>query len=34
MTAPPHGLYLVDVVYPDTFELPQGPKIPHFFADQ
>jgi tRNA pseudouridine38-40 synthase len=32
MTAPPHGLYLVDVVYPEKFGLPQGPVIPHFFS--
>jgi len=24
ITAPPHGLYLVDVVYPDEFDLPTG----------
>ncbi|MFT4631414.1 MAG: tRNA pseudouridine38-40 synthase [Candidatus Pseudothioglobus sp.] len=34
MTAPPHGLYLVDVVYPARFGLPQGPVIPHFFAGE
>jgi tRNA pseudouridine38-40 synthase len=34
MTAPPHGLYLVDVVYPEVFDLPRGPVIPYFFAAQ
>jgi len=24
ITAPPHGLYLVDVVYPEEFQLPAG----------
>ena len=34
MTAPPHGIYLVDVVYPEVFDLPRGPVMPYFFAAQ
>lgn len=31
-TAPPQGLYLVDVRYPDNFELPAPIRMPWFFA--
>jgi tRNA pseudouridine38-40 synthase len=31
MTAAPHGLYLVNVVYPSQHGLPAGPTLPHFF---
>lgn len=30
VTAPPHGLYLVDVIYPGEPEIPTGPALPHF----
>lgn len=30
VTAPPNGLYLVDVDYPNHFGLPSGEKLPHF----
>lgn len=30
VTAPPEGLYLVDVLYPDHPEIPSGPALPHF----
>ncbi|HKI74878.1 MAG TPA: tRNA pseudouridine(38-40) synthase TruA [Pseudomonadales bacterium] len=32
LTAPPHGLYLVDVSYPDHFGIPAGPELPHLYA--
>lgn len=32
VTAPPNGLYLVDVTYPDRFGLPEGPGMPHVFG--
>ncbi|MCB1646499.1 MAG: tRNA pseudouridine(38-40) synthase TruA, partial [Pseudomonadales bacterium] len=32
VTAPPDGLYLVDVDYPQHFGIPEGPFLPHFFA--
>ena len=32
MTAPPHGLYLVDVEYPDCFGLPKSTPGPAFLA--
>ena len=32
MMAPPHGLYLVDVQYCDSFKLPHGPIGPFFLA--
>jgi tRNA pseudouridine38-40 synthase len=31
-TADPNGLYLVDVLYPDYAEIPQGPALPHLFS--
>lgn len=31
-TAQPHGLYLVDVVYPNHQQIPQGCALPHFFS--
>ncbi len=31
VTAPPHGLYLVDVIYPNYPEIPVGPALPHLF---
>lgn len=31
ITAPPHGLYLVEVDYPDHFELPRLPTGPAYF---
>ena len=31
-TAPPDGLYLVDVGYPPGFGLPTGPELPHLLA--
>jgi tRNA pseudouridine38-40 synthase len=30
VTAPPHGLYLVDVIYPDEPQIPIGAALPHF----
>lgn len=30
VTAPPHGLYFIDVKYPDTYQLPASPLGPHF----
>jgi tRNA pseudouridine38-40 synthase len=30
MTAPPDGLYMVDVKYPGVPEIPLGPGLPHF----
>ena len=30
VTAPPNGLYLVDVRYPDEAGIPPGPRVPHF----
>jgi len=33
-TAPPHGLYLVDVSYPNEFELPSPPVGPWFLAKE
>jgi tRNA pseudouridine38-40 synthase len=30
VTAPPDGLYLVDVLYPEFSMIPQGPDLPHF----
>ena len=32
ITAPPNGLYLIQVDYPDTFGLPSGPVLPHFLG--
>lgn len=32
-TAPPDGLYLVDVSYPDYPVIPVGPDLPHFLQD-
>jgi tRNA pseudouridine38-40 synthase len=32
ITAPPHGLYLVQVDYPASHGLPQGPSLPHFLS--
>jgi tRNA pseudouridine38-40 synthase len=32
-TAPPNGLYLVQVDYPDYEQLPEGPHLPHFLAN-
>ena len=29
VTAPPNGLYLVDVVYPEAAGIPAGPRLPH-----
>ncbi len=31
VTAPPNGLYLVNVVYPDHPQIPVGPGLPHLF---
>lgn len=31
-TAPPDGLYLVDVRYPERFGLPDGPALPHLLS--
>ncbi len=33
LTAPPNGLYLVQVDYPDYSELPKGPQLPHFLGN-
>ena len=30
VTAPPNGLYLVDVLYPESCGIPQQPAMPHF----
>lgn len=30
ITASPNGLFLVDVLYPDRFGIPEGPAMPHF----
>ena len=30
VTAPPNGLHLVDVIYPDYPQIPVGPDMPHF----
>jgi len=32
ITAPPHGLYMIQVDYPATYGLPQGPSLPHFMG--
>jgi tRNA pseudouridine38-40 synthase len=32
VTAPPNGLYLIQVDYPDKFGLPKGPCLPHFLG--
>lgn len=32
VTAPPHGLYLVDVRYPAHFGIPCGPDLPHLYS--
>ena len=32
ITAPPHGLYMIQVDYPDIYGLPQGPSLPHFMG--
>lgn len=32
VTAPPYGLYFVDVGYPDEFELPETPSSPFFLG--
>ncbi|MBD3646821.1 MAG: tRNA pseudouridine(38-40) synthase TruA [Pseudomonadales bacterium] len=32
VTAPPNGLYLVDVTYPEDFGLPAGPGLPHLYG--
>ena len=32
ITAPPHGLFLVQVDYPSFESLPKGPQLPHFLA--
>lgn len=32
-TAPPYGLYLVDVAYPDKYKLPKAPIGPMFLTD-
>ena len=32
MTAPPNGLYLAEVGYPDQYQLPQGLALPSFLA--
>ena len=32
MTAAPHGLYLVDVIYPDHPVIDKGPVLPHFLS--
>lgn len=33
VTAPPNGLYLIQVDYPDESELPGGPQLPHFLGN-
>ena len=33
LTAPPNGLYLVQVDYPDFDKLPYGPELPHFLGN-
>ena len=33
VTAPPNGLYLIQVDYPDYGELPKGPQLPHFLGN-
>ena len=30
ITAPSNGLFLVDVIYPGRFGIPEGPAMPHF----
>lgn len=32
MTAPPTGLYLIDVSYPQRFGVPPGPSLPHLYS--
>ena len=32
VTAAPNGLYLVDVLYPDYPEIPEGPALPHLLS--
>ena len=32
VTAPPNGLYLIQVDYPDYDEMPKGPQLPHFLG--
>lgn len=32
ITAPPNGLYLVDVAYPERFGVPAGPDLPHLYS--
>lgn len=31
-TAPPNGLYLIDVIYPDDCGIPAGPTLPHILS--
>ena len=31
-TAPPNGLYLIDVIYPPSAGIPPGPNLPHLLA--
>ena len=33
VTAPPNGLYLIQVDYPDYADLPKGPQLPHFLGN-
>lgn len=32
VTAPPNGLYLVDVSYPEQCGIPRGPDLPHLYS--
>ena len=32
VTASPAGLYLTDVIYPDQWDLPPGPRLPHLLS--
>ena len=32
ITAPPHGLYFVEVIYPDYPQIPAGAELPHFMS--
>ena len=32
VTAPPNGLYLVDVDYPGAYGIPRGPDLPHLYS--
>ena len=32
VTSSPAGLYLTDVIYPERWNLPAGPRLPHFLS--